>query len=167
MKGQFSALAQLLMRDRNARKELHRALATGSPTIEANGQTYKLKHTSSGDMNSISDEEFDRKYPGAREQFDACMEREGLAYVRSSSGYYFVGIVQKRWEEWKASYVRMPVQNNTDEKCENCKFFGRGNYAQPGVCRRNPPSVASGGGTYWPKITKTDWCGEYKEKDPS
>jgi len=61
------------------------------------------------------------------------------------------------------------------EACASCKYgeFARHNEwgdkitAKFGICRRYPPQASSKGTGYsdfvFPRIEKTDWCGEWKE----
>ena len=48
------------------------------------------------------------------------------------------------------------MANGKEEKCGNCRFFGRANK----YCRRNPPTDNK----RWPTVDPDgDWCGEFKE----
>jgi hypothetical protein len=63
--------------------------------------------------------------------------------------------------------------------CENCRYFEPGGKAKDGECRRRPPTVLSGPETRenraavvyspaeacWPPVARSDWCGEWVQRD--
>ena len=50
------------------------------------------------------------------------------------------------------------------EECENCRFWENVDVHVPelGRCRVRSPSVSQVGIAQWPKVFKTEWCGEWK-----
>lgn len=41
-------------------------------------------------------------------------------------------------------------------KCDNCKFYDRGE------CKRYPPSTTPSGWKSYPRVEHHDWCGEFR-----
>jgi len=65
------------------------------------------------------------------------------------------------------------LKKMSNQSCKTCIYF-RQLYTNPitrGYCRRYPPIVVKGGGTYTrestevPVVEATMWCGEYKTND--
>lgn len=53
--------------------------------------------------------------------------------------------------------------------CDNCIFFHQAetHSGNEGVCRRYPPTVDPGGGSYMPQADKRLWCGEWQKAEKS
>ncbi len=58
------------------------------------------------------------------------------------------------------------------EQCKGCAFYLNPDawqrmkvFSEPkGRCRRYPPVyIGARGGTEWPEVAETDWCGEWKD----
>ena len=57
--------------------------------------------------------------------------------------------------------------SESEQKCENCKFWGSAPGIKHGLCRRYPPvpfPKKSSITVYWPPTEPLFWCGEWKAK---
>ena len=46
--------------------------------------------------------------------------------------------------------------------CKECKFFDAEANQANGKCRVRAPIVTSNGGSHFPVVAMTDWCGEHQ-----